>query len=533
MLLNLRETGGPLYRRVYMALKVKIRAGGLGPATKVPSTRALARDLGVSRNTVMLAYEQLAAEGYLVSRHRGATSVTAVASPRLAPATARPSAERPAAISAYARRLTARLDLAPGLRPALRYDFRYGRPAVDEFPREIWRRLLAAHARRASSDALGYGSPAGHGPVRAALSEYLGRARGVVSDPERIVVVNGTQQALDLIARVLLDPGDGAVVEEPHYPGATIPFEAVGARLLRVRCRCGRARSGQASARRGAPAAGLRDALPPVPQRRHHAARAATGTAEVGVPGRRLGRRGRLRERVSLRGPPAGGAPVAGPRRADDLLGVLLEDPVPCAARGLSRAAARPGASLPRRQVGGGSLLRSALSGGAGRAHHQRPVRALSPPRGCPERGAPAGAHRCAARASRPPRGDRRREHRRAPGGLAERCPPAGDSTPSSSGRPRPAWGSTRWRHTTPSRPGGPASSSAMPRSRKARSVQACAGWPSCSSRGYALVALEDRHDIRTVQELLGHRDIATTQIHTHVLSCGVTRATLFHGISG
>ncbi|MGH7399745.1 MAG: PLP-dependent aminotransferase family protein, partial [Candidatus Rokuibacteriota bacterium] len=105
---------------------------------------------------------------------------------------------------------------------------------VDEFPREIWRRLLAAHARRASSDALGYGSPAGHGPLRAALSEYLGRARGVVSDPERIVVVSGTQQALDLIARVLLDPGDGAVVEEPHYPGATIPFEAVGARLLRV-----------------------------------------------------------------------------------------------------------------------------------------------------------------------------------------------------------------------------------------------------------------------------------------------------------
>jgi GntR family transcriptional regulator/MocR family aminotransferase len=110
---------------------------------------------------------------------------------------------------------------------------------VDEFPREIWRRLLASHARRASSDALGYGSPAGHGPLRAALSEYLGRARGVVSDPERIVVVNGTQQALDLIARVLLDPGDGAVVEEPHYPGATIPFEAVGARLLRVRVDAG------------------------------------------------------------------------------------------------------------------------------------------------------------------------------------------------------------------------------------------------------------------------------------------------------
>ena len=71
MLLNLRETSGPLYRRVYHALKGMIRAGRLGPAARVPSTRALARDLGVSRNTVMLAYEQLAAEGYLVSRQRG------------------------------------------------------------------------------------------------------------------------------------------------------------------------------------------------------------------------------------------------------------------------------------------------------------------------------------------------------------------------------------------------------------------------------------------------------------------------------
>jgi len=238
MLLSLREATGPLHRRVYLALKAKIRAGGLGPTTRVPSTRALARDLGVSRNTVLLAYEQLAAEGYLVSRHRGATSVAGAAPPRQAPSPARPAAKRPASISAYAQRLTARLDLVPVSpsrpRPALRYDFRYGRPAVDEFPREIWRRLLAAHARRASGDALGYGSPAGHGPLRSALSEYLGRARGVVSDPERIVVVNGTQQGLDLIARVLLDPGDGAVVEEPHYPGATIPFEAVGARLLRV-----------------------------------------------------------------------------------------------------------------------------------------------------------------------------------------------------------------------------------------------------------------------------------------------------------
>src|SRR5258705_7363680 len=137
MLLNLREASGPLYRRVYLALKTKIRAGGLGPATRVPSTRALARDLGVSRNTVMLAYEQLAAEGYLVSRHRGATSVAGMAPPRPVPAPARPTAARPVAVSAYPRRLTARLDLPPlpppGPPATLRDAFPYGPPPVDHF----------------------------------------------------------------------------------------------------------------------------------------------------------------------------------------------------------------------------------------------------------------------------------------------------------------------------------------------------------------------------------------------------------------
>jgi GntR family transcriptional regulator/MocR family aminotransferase len=116
----------------------------------------------------------------------------------------------------------------------VRYDFRYGRPAIDEFPREIWRRLLAARARRASRDAFGYGSPSGYEPLREALSEYLQRARGVSCDAAQVVIVNGSQQAFDLVARVLLDPGDAAVVEEPHYPGATLTFQAAGARLLRV-----------------------------------------------------------------------------------------------------------------------------------------------------------------------------------------------------------------------------------------------------------------------------------------------------------
>lgn len=238
LLLNLRAGRGPLYRRVYHALKSSIRDGRLGPAARLPSTRALAGDLGVSRNTVMLAYEQLAAEGYLVSRNRAATAVAGKPVLDHFPEARTPEPKATPKLSAYARRLTTNpampLSGSYAARPGLRYDFRYGRPSVDEFPREIWRRLIAARARRTSRDRLGYASPAGHAPLREALCAYLGRARGMSCGAEQIVIVNGSQQGIDLAARLLLERGDGAVVEEPGYPGATIPFAAAGARLIRV-----------------------------------------------------------------------------------------------------------------------------------------------------------------------------------------------------------------------------------------------------------------------------------------------------------
>jgi GntR family transcriptional regulator/MocR family aminotransferase len=239
MLLTLRRSPAPLHRQIYDALKTGIREGRYRPGTRLPSSRALSLDLGVSRNTVLSAYEQLLAEGYAVSRERAQTVVADVVPPRpLAASAARAPAQAPVRISAYARRLTARPGFPPtasyAQRPSLRYDFRYGLPALDEFPAEIWRKLLAAHARRPSRSSLGYGAPAGHAPLREALAQYLNRARGMACDASRIVIVNGSQQAIDLAARVLLEPGDAAVVEEPFYPGATIAFDAVGARLIRV-----------------------------------------------------------------------------------------------------------------------------------------------------------------------------------------------------------------------------------------------------------------------------------------------------------
>src|SRR5882724_339376 len=236
LLLNLHKAHGPLYRRVYHALKSMIRDGRLAPAARLPSTREFAADLRVSRNTVMLAYEQLLAEGYVVSRNRATTSVASTLPTSAMPASARPKSGHLPPVSTYARRLIRLLGTppAPSTRSGLRYDFRYGEPSIDEFPREIWRRLLAARARRTARDAFGYADPAGYAPLRDALAEYLKRARGVVCEADQIVITNGSQQGFDLAARVLLDPGDVAVVEAPHYPGVTIPFEAAGARLART-----------------------------------------------------------------------------------------------------------------------------------------------------------------------------------------------------------------------------------------------------------------------------------------------------------
>src|SRR5262249_32437911 len=163
------------------------------PDARLPSTRELAADLRVSRNTVVLAYEQLLAEGYVVSRNRATASVASMLPTSAGPASSRSKPANPPPVSAYARRLAAPLG-APSTRgwPALlgppprrrsrsglRYDFRYGEPSIDEFPREIWRRLLAAGARRPARDAFGYADPAGYPPLREALAHYLKRARGV------------------------------------------------------------------------------------------------------------------------------------------------------------------------------------------------------------------------------------------------------------------------------------------------------------------------------------------------------------------
>lgn len=231
---------GPLNDQIYQAIRREILAGHAPAASRLPATRALARELGVSRNTVLLAYDQLLAEGYAEGRRGSGTYVAAMLPDTTIPARsgrapARTVSTSKLRLSAYGRRLVGIPVLGPpavSAKGRLPYDFRYGVPAVEEFPHRPWRRALARRARSASVGSMTYGPPEGYAPLRQALADYLRRARGLLCDPEQVLVVNGSQQALDLVSRVVLDPGDRVVIEEPHYQGARYAFLATGARLV-------------------------------------------------------------------------------------------------------------------------------------------------------------------------------------------------------------------------------------------------------------------------------------------------------------
>jgi GntR family transcriptional regulator/MocR family aminotransferase len=224
---------------VYRGLRAAILRGELAPGARLPSTRALAADEGLSRNTVLRAYDQLLGEGYVVGRHGSATRVAAelpadVAA--IARGAARPRRRCPSVprLSRYALRLGGeRASWAVRERP-LPYDFRYGRPSFADFPHATWNRVLARRARAAGARDLDYGDPAGLPTLRVAIADYVARARAVECRPEQVVVVYGSQQGLDLVARLLLDPGDRVVLEEPHYAGARRVFQAAGAHLVAV-----------------------------------------------------------------------------------------------------------------------------------------------------------------------------------------------------------------------------------------------------------------------------------------------------------
>lgn len=220
----------PMHRQLYEALRLQILEGRFRSGSHLPPTRSLAVELGVGRNTVIAAYDQLLAEGYLEA-HPGVGTWVAPLS-RSAPPASGPRNGPPPPVSRRGELMMGipRYFTIPG-----RIAFHPGYPDVAGFPFSTWARLLARHARRPEADLLGYHHATGDPRLRAAIAEYLAAARAVHCHPDQVVVTTGAQAALDLLARVLLDEGDLAWMEEPGYVGARSAFVGAGARVAPLR----------------------------------------------------------------------------------------------------------------------------------------------------------------------------------------------------------------------------------------------------------------------------------------------------------
>ncbi len=328
----------PLHEQIERALRARIRSGSLSSDTRLPSTRALAQELGVSRGVVTEAYGQLAAEGYL--------TITQGAPVRVA------RAVRTASPRAPARSL---LESFP-------YHFHPGLPDLAGFPRETWLRSLRSALRDSPLAAVGYGDPRGVPELREALAEYLGRVRGVEADPEHMIVCTGFMQAFALICRTLRgrgverialeDPGwhvHRLIVENAGMEVIPVPVDEHGLRVDRTR----RHRRGRRA----------RDLRPSIPNRGRARPRAARGADRVGR-GRAADHRGRLRRRVPLRPRRRRCAAGAGPR-ARRLHRLRQQAPGPRHAPGLAADAvlARVGADRGQggrgRRIGGDRAARA------------------------------------------------------------------------------------------------------------------------------------------------------------------------------
>jgi GntR family transcriptional regulator/MocR family aminotransferase len=238
------EADAPLHRQLYRGIRQAILSSQLLPDMQLPATRTLADALDVSRNTVLNAFEQLKAEGYLNSHVGSGTYVAQTlpddldrvrGQPHLGPSSSRtavgPASDAP---------LSGRGQFLADLRLSSFSDheqpraFRPGLPALDAFPIETWSQLTSRRWRSLPASTLGYGEAAGFPPLRTAIADYLRDSRGVYCSPEQVIIVSGTQQAMTIAAHVLLDPGDAAWIEDPGYPRAAGALRWAGARTVPV-----------------------------------------------------------------------------------------------------------------------------------------------------------------------------------------------------------------------------------------------------------------------------------------------------------
>lgn len=236
LLLAPRKSGQEAWRWLYMEVRSAIMDGRLKTGARLPSTRNLAAQYGFARGTVVAAFQQLQAEGFVSSEVSAGTFVMPAPGWEM-PSPAKQRSPRHALSRATVARRTQDLLKSIFFQPpshSIGKAFRGYEPAIDLFPVEQWARIAARVYRKAPRSLYGQGDASGYPPLRRAIAEYVGRSRGVRCSAEQVIVTSGAQQALDLLARVLLDPGDNVWMEDPGYPGASQAFQSAGANVLPI-----------------------------------------------------------------------------------------------------------------------------------------------------------------------------------------------------------------------------------------------------------------------------------------------------------
>ncbi len=232
-MLPARDADTPAYRWLYETLRSQILEGRLRPGVRLPSTRDLSRQYELSRGTITYAFEQLKAEGYTEGSVGSGTYVSSTLPDDLLRVggeveTEPPTPRRPRRrLSDQGQRVTA----FPVLENRPSRAFRSNLPALDLFPTTLWTQITARRLRRASTSLLLGCGPMGYRPLQDAVCAYLSASRGLKCRPEQVAITSGTQEALDLTARLFLNPGDRVCMEDPGYIGAALLFEARGARI--------------------------------------------------------------------------------------------------------------------------------------------------------------------------------------------------------------------------------------------------------------------------------------------------------------
>ncbi len=218
----------PLFRQLDAQLRQAIASRRLPAHTRLPGTRQLALEVGVSRITVKNTYEQLIAEGYLYSSGRSGTYVAEIGAHHQRPSASEARKRKSQGIGGLSKRGTRIAHTQATTRLGSTRPLRPGTPAMDLFPFALWARLGSKNLRKGRSEQFGYGQAGGYLPLRCAIADYLREARAVHCEAEQIIITNGAQQAFILTALALLDPGDRVLFEDPGHAAGRDIFRAAG-----------------------------------------------------------------------------------------------------------------------------------------------------------------------------------------------------------------------------------------------------------------------------------------------------------------